>query len=37
MYNFTRFDNIFAMKGYSKYFWFIHFIGDVFFINIALW
>ncbi len=23
------------MKGYSKYFWFIHFIGDVFFINIA--
>tara|TARA_B100001758_G_scaffold247953_1_gene269041 strand:+ start:28123 stop:29508 length:1386 start_codon:yes stop_codon:yes gene_type:complete len=23
------------MKGYSRYFWFIHFIGDVFFINIA--
>ncbi len=23
------------MKGYSKYFWFIHFIGDIFFINIA--
>jgi putative colanic acid biosysnthesis UDP-glucose lipid carrier transferase len=23
------------LKGYSKYFWFIHFIGDVFFINIA--
>ena len=23
------------MKGYSKYFWFIHFIGDVFFINVA--
>lgn len=23
------------MKGYSKYFWFIHFIGDVFFLNIA--
>ena len=23
------------MKGYSKYFWFIHFIGDVFLINIA--
>ncbi len=23
------------MKGYSRYFWFIHFIGDVFFINVA--
>ena len=23
------------MKGYSKYFWFIHFIGDILFINIA--
>jgi len=23
------------MKGYSRYFWFIHFIGDVFFINLA--
>ena len=23
------------MKGYSKYFWFVHFIGDVLFINIA--
>ena len=23
------------MKGYSKYFWFIHFIGDIFLINIA--
>ena len=23
------------MKGYSKYFWFIHFIGDIFVINIA--
>ena len=23
------------MKGYSRYFWFIHFIGDVFLINIA--
>ena len=23
------------MKGYSKYFWFIHFIGDIFFLNIA--
>ena len=23
------------MKGYSRYFWFGHFIGDVFFINIA--
>ena len=23
------------MRGYSKYFWFIHFCGDVFFINIA--
>jgi Undecaprenyl-phosphate glucose phosphotransferase len=23
------------MKGYSKYFWFIHFIGDIFFINLA--
>ena len=23
------------MKGYSRYFWFIHFTGDVFFINVA--
>ena len=23
------------MKGYSRYFWFIHFIGDIFFLNIA--
>jgi len=23
------------MKGYSKYFWFLHFLGDVFFINLA--
>ena len=23
------------MKGYSRYFWFIHFIGDIFLINIA--
>ena len=23
------------MKGYSRYFWFIHFIGDIFFINLA--
>ena len=23
------------MKGYSRYFWFIHLIGDIFFINIA--
>ena len=23
------------MKGYSKYFWFIHFIGDIFFLNTA--
>ena len=23
------------MKGYSKYFWFIHFIGDILFINLA--
>ena len=23
------------MKGYSRYFWFIHFIGDIFFINIS--
>ncbi|MAU37607.1 MAG: undecaprenyl-phosphate glucose phosphotransferase [Flavobacteriales bacterium] len=23
------------MKGYSKYFWFIHFIGDVLFLNVA--
>ena len=23
------------MRGYSRYFWFIHFIGDIFFINIA--
>lgn len=23
------------MKGYSRYFWFIHFIGDILFINIA--
>ena len=23
------------MRGYSRYFWFIHFMGDVFFINIA--
>ena len=23
------------MKGYSRYFWFIHFIGDVFLINVA--
>ena len=23
------------MKGYSKYFWFIHFVGDIFFINLA--
>ena len=23
------------MKGYSKYFWFIHFMGDVFFINLS--
>jgi Undecaprenyl-phosphate glucose phosphotransferase len=23
------------LKGYSRYFWFIHFIGDIFFINIA--
>ena len=23
------------MKGYSRYFWFVHFIGDVLFINIA--
>ena len=23
------------MKGYSRYFWFIHLIGDIFFINFA--
>ena len=23
------------MKGYSRYFWFIHFMGDVFFINLS--
>ena len=23
------------MKGYSRYFWFLHFIGDIFFINIS--
>ena len=23
------------MKGYSRYFWAVHFIGDIFFINIA--
>ena len=23
------------MKGYSKYFWFIHFVGDIFFLNLA--
>ena len=23
------------MKGYSRYFWFIHFIGDVLFINVS--
>ena len=23
------------MKGYSRYFWFLHFLGDVFFINIS--